>query len=205
MVSSEPYQPSFETYTGYTSDGDSIDLSQKGWSPLTLVKNVDGLDLVFTINLPKPSPYDTDDALWLYLDYDADGATDAFILWSGEFDEWVYFTSGGAIPIPSWMTASRNGNQFTIRIPYTTSQPFTPGEPYRFYLFVTNEYENEEENYLVFIFIPEIMIEDPFDSSNFIEEELPDPGFFIIPEVPFGTVSALVSMIGAYLFKSRYT
>ena len=79
LVSSEPYPHSFETDTGYTSDGDSIDLSQKGWSPLTLVKNVDGLDLVFTINLPKPSPYDTDDTLWLYLDYDADDATDAFI------------------------------------------------------------------------------------------------------------------------------
>lgn len=167
------------TYTvniGYMDEG-PVDLNMiPGIEPMTITKNVDTSNLVITVEVPKTGNFGLNDAMWLYLDYNNDYITDAVIIWFGQPDAWIY-----AAPVcedcysllPDWMSAQRDGNVFTVTMPKEgPDSPFT-GTDFRFYVFVSNDFDIGDDEAIMLLPFPEILDSDPsVDSYLFMEDSL---------------------------------
>lgn len=154
--------------------------------------------LVFTLDMPYE--LGEDDVFSLWLDFQADGTTDGVI--AVDFYDWFYYAMEGDPYVPPWITVDVDETTLSIGVATLNQEgsPLGSVPSYSFGLI------GVMQGYLVVY--PETLgseVEDPeytpFNSEYFEEEELwPE---FVIPETPFGSIIALISMLSALILYNK--
>jgi len=143
--------------------------------------------------LKMPVEMGEDDIFFLWLDFQADGETDGFV--TVQRDYWYYVDAYGNPPQPSWMTESYDSVTNTLSIGIATrnreGSPLGSVPTYSFALV--------GEHAGTFIIFPEELEYSPeFPLSSDFEKEVLSPEF-VIPETPLGTITAIMSMVFAFI------
>lgn len=158
----------------------------------TIGKHYENGYLFFT--LESPVEYDKEDGIYIFLDFtpsdeETDGGVTIVQL------NWFYTDTSGASQ-PSWMTVTISSKTLSIGI--AVNKNGSPLGSEAFYCFAISGGVGGEP--LVY---PESLGEsfDKTDSSEFVKETLILQN--MIPELPLGTVTALMSMFVTFLLYTR--
>jgi len=159
----------------------------------TIGKHYENDVLVFTLDMPVRMA--NGDLIILWLDFEPSSIYADGQVWVAH-DKWTYIDGSGPHQ-PPWMTvdtpADTDGMTLSIEIAINRDGSPLGSEPY--YSFALNG----EIDTCAFIY-PKWLADsfDPEDTSEWIKEEVLPPEF-VIPETPLGTITALMSMVFAFI------
>jgi len=158
----------------------------------TIGKHYENGYLYFT--LESPVEYDKEDGIYMFLDFTpSDEETDGLVTIVQL--NWFYTDTSGASQ-PSWMTVTNSSKTLSIGI--AVNKNGSPLGSEAFYSFAISGGVDGE-----LLVYPESLGEsfDETDSSEFEKEAIIPQN--MIPELPLGTVSALMLMFVAFLWYTR--
>jgi hypothetical protein len=154
--------------------------------------------LVFTLDMPDE--LGEEDVFSLWLDFQADGLTDGVI--AVDRYDWFYCAMEGDPYTPSWITIDVDETTLSIGVATLNQE----GSPLGSVLSYSFGLIGVIQGCLV-VYPDELSSEvddpdyTPFNSEYFEEEELwPE---FVVPETPFGSIIALISMLSALILYNK--
>ena len=153
----------------------------------TISKHYEDGALVFTLDMPVE--IEGSDLILLYFDFTPsdDNASGALQFWYGDWGYWDL----SVVDKPSWISVELNGPTIIIKMAINQDgSPLGSESSYRFVLL--GEMSSCDFNYPV-----ELVSFDLEDTSGW-EEEVLFPQF-VIPEVPYGSIMAMTSIVLGFL------